>query len=63
MLTFGGFSLEMSEYAVRLARLQTTEMSTLPSLENPRHTGYLTDDVSDGEAGRDYDNRRHTEFE
>ena len=32
-------------------------------LENPRHTGYLTDDVGDGEAGRDHDNRRHTKFE
>ena len=43
--------------------LQTTVMSTQPRLENPRHTGYFTDDVGDGEAGWDYNNRHHTEFE
>ena len=38
-------------------------MSTQPSLENPRHTGYFADDIGDGEAGRDHDNRQQTELE
>ena len=37
--------------------------SNLISLENPQHTGYFPDYVGDGEAGRDHDNCRHTEFE
>jgi hypothetical protein len=32
-------------------------------LDNPRHAWYFSDDVGDGEAGRDCDNRHHTEFE
>ena len=32
-------------------------------LENPRHTGYFADDIGDGEAGRDHDNRQQTELE
>ena len=43
--------------------LQTTVMSTQSSLENPQHTGYFADDIGDGEAGRDHDNRQQTELE
>ena len=32
-------------------------------LENPRPSGYLTDDVGEGEAERNSDKGRHTEFE
>jgi len=31
--------------------------------ENPRRKGYSPGHVGDGEAGRDRDKRRHTEFE
>ena len=43
--------------------IQTTEKLALPNLDNPRHTRYFADDVGDHKAGRDHDNRQHTELE